>query len=232
MEKMKSEHPITEMADALEVSASGYADHLHKDQLPRRMEDRRLQAELVPIFEQSRSTYGSPRLHDALHKKGYRCGKNRVARLQKSLGLRPKQKRRWRRTTKSNPRLPVAPNWLAKVPAPDKAWQKSKPPRGLLHHCDRGGQYASERYQDLLRQSGATASMSAAGNCYDNAAMESFWATLKAKCFAHFVPETNHQATLMIFDYIEGFYNRTRTHSSLGYKSPLEFESSINHNIN
>jgi len=63
MEKMKSEHPITEMADALEVSASGYADHLHKDQLPRRMEDRRLQAELVPIFEQSRSTYGSPRLH-------------------------------------------------------------------------------------------------------------------------------------------------------------------------
>jgi len=107
MEKMKSEHPITEMADALEVSASGYADHLHKDQLPRRMEDRRLQAELVPIFEQSRSTYGSPRLHDALRKKGYRCGKNRVARLQKSLGLRPKQKRRWRRTTKSNPRLPV-----------------------------------------------------------------------------------------------------------------------------
>jgi len=84
----------------------------------------------------------------------------------------------------------------------------------------------------LLRQSGATASMSAAGNCYDNAAMESFWATLKAECFADFVPETRHQATLMIFDYIEGFYNRTRTHSSLGYKSPLEFESSINHNIN
>ncbi len=265
MEKMKSEHPITEMADALEISASGYADHLHKDQLPRRMEDRRLQAELVPIFEQSRSTYGSPRLHDALRKKGYRCGKNRVARLQKSLGLRPKQKRRWRRTTKSNPRLPVAPNWLAKVPAPDrpdqiwasdityidtrqgwlylagildlcsrrvagwnvsdelttplvvgaweKAWQKSKPPRGLLHHSDRGCQYASQRYQDLLRQSGATASMSAAGNCYDNAAMESFWATLKAECFADFVPETRHQATLMIFDYIEGFYNRTRTHS-------------------
>ena len=78
MEKMKSEHPITEMADALEISASGYADHLHKDQLPRRMEDRRLQAELVPIFEQSRSTYGSPRLHDALRKKGYRCGKNRI----------------------------------------------------------------------------------------------------------------------------------------------------------
>jgi len=178
----------------------------------------------------------------------------------------------------------VAPNWLAKVPAPDrpdqiwasdityidtrqgwlylagildlcsrrvagwnvsdelttplvvgaweKAWQKSKPPRGLLHHSDRGCQYASQRYQDLLRQSGATASMSAAGNCYDNAAMESFWATLKAECFADFVPETRHQATLMIFDYIEGFYNRTRTHSSLGYKSPLEFESSINHNIN
>jgi hypothetical protein len=70
MEKMKSEHPSTEMADALEVSASGYADHSHKDQLPRRMEDWRLQAELAPIFEQSRSSYGSPRLHDALRKRG------------------------------------------------------------------------------------------------------------------------------------------------------------------
>ncbi len=87
MEKMKSEHPVTEMADALEVSASGYADHLHKDQRPRRMEDQRLQAELVPIFKQSRRTYGIPRLHDALRKRGHRCGKNRVARLQKSLGL-------------------------------------------------------------------------------------------------------------------------------------------------
>ncbi len=69
--------------------------------------------------------------------------------------------------------------------------------------------------------------MSAADNCYDNAALESFWATLKAECFADFVPETKHQATLMIFDCIEGFYNRA--HSSLGCGSPLEFESSINH---
>jgi putative transposase len=283
MEMMKSEHPVTEMADALEVSASGYAGHRQKDQRPRRQEDRRLEAELVPIFEQSRRTYGSPRLHDALRKRGYRCGKNRVARLQKSLGLRPKQKRRWRpTTTKSERRLPVAENWLAKVPAADrpdqiwasdityietlegwlylaaildlcsrrvagwnvsqelttplvtgaweKAWHQRQPAPGLLHHSDRGCQYASETYQGLLHKSGATASMSAAGNCYDNAAMESFWATLKTECFGDLVPPTKQQATLMIFDYIEAFYNRSRSHSSLEYKSPLEFESSINHN--
>lgn len=67
--------------------------------------------------------------------------------------------------------------------------------------------------------------MSRKGNCYDNAAMESFWATLKTECFGSIIPETRKQANLMIFDYIEGFYNRIRLHSALGYKSPLDFES-------
>ena len=92
IEMMRSEHPVTEMADALGLSASDYAGHRQKDQRPRLQEDRRSVAEVVPIFEQSRCTYGSPRLHDALRKRGYRCVKNRVARLQNSLGLRPRQK--------------------------------------------------------------------------------------------------------------------------------------------
>ncbi len=71
--------------------------------------------------------------------------------------------------------------------------------------------------------------MSRKGNCYDNAAMESFWATLKTECFGLRIPETKEQAKIMIFDYIEGFYNRWRLHSALGYKSPLDYESPQSH---
>ena len=72
--------------------------------------------------------------------------------------------------------------------------------------------------------------MSRTANCYDNAAMESFWATLKAECFASTIPATHAQATSMIFDYIETFYNPVRLHSSLGYQSPITFEKSIKFN--
>ena len=71
--------------------------------------------------------------------------------------------------------------------------------------------------------------MSRKGNCYDNAKMESFWATLKTECFGSKIPETRQKARLMIFDYIEGFYNRTRLHSALGYQSPLDFKAPQSH---
>jgi len=74
--------------------------------------------------------------------------------------------------------------------------------------------------------------MSSKGNYYNNAEMESFWATLKTECFGSYIPETRSQAILMIFDYIEAFYNRSRLHSSLGNKSPLKFESSANYPLN
>ena len=79
----------------------------------------------------------------------------------------------------------------------------------------------------LLAQSGAAASMSRRGNRYDNAMMESFWATLKAECFHGKRPASRQVAKLQLFDYIEGFYNRTRLHSSLGYQTPLAFENSL-----
>ena len=69
--------------------------------------------------------------------------------------------------------------------------------------------------------------MSRTANCYDNAAMESFWATLKTECFQGAIPATHAQARAMIFDYIETFYNTTRLHSSLGFQSPASFESSF-----
>lgn len=99
--------------------------------------------------------------------------------------------------------------------------------RGLLHHSDRGCQYGSTKFRRSLKLRGITQSMSRTANCYDNAAMESFWATLKAECFGATVPATHAQATSMIFDYIEAFYNPVRLHSSLGYQSPLSFEQTI-----
>jgi len=105
---------------------------------------------------------------------------------------------------------------------------RRRPTPGLIHHSDRGVQYASAAYRDALARHGVIASMSRKANCYDNAAMESFWSTLKHELVyrRHFV--TRAQARTAIFDYIETFYNRSRLHSSLGYKSPLDYESNLN----
>ncbi len=96
---------------------------------------------------------------------------------------------------------------------------------GLIHHSDRGCQYASRSYRTKLTQSGITASMSRKGNCYDNAAMESFFATLKTEVFTPYPVQTRREAELKIFDFVEAFYNPRRIHLSLGGKSPMEFET-------
>jgi len=100
-----------------------------------------------------------------------------------------------------------------------------QPGQDLLHHSDRGVQYASEDYQQLLLNHGITVSMSGRGNCYDNAMMESFWATLKTELIHQQNYATREQAKQSIFEYIEVFYNRKRLHSSLGYVSPESFEA-------
>lgn len=105
------------------------------------------------------------------------------------------------------------------------ALRARRPGAGLLHHSDRGSQYASEDYTAALAAKGIERSMSRAGNCYDNAAMESFWSTLKTETeLDTFTPPTRHAAELAVFDYIETFYNPIRRHSSLGYLSPVAFE--------
>jgi transposase InsO family protein len=98
------------------------------------------------------------------------------------------------------------------------------PPASLLFHSDRGVQYASGDYRRALAQAGLVASMSRKGNCYDNAAMESFWSTLKLELIYRRDFTSQSQARNEIFDYIEAFYNRQRAHSSLGFLSPVDFE--------
>jgi transposase InsO family protein len=98
------------------------------------------------------------------------------------------------------------------------------PPPQLLLHSDRGVQYASTAYRQALDQAGLLASMSRKGNCYDNAAMESFWSTLKLELVYRRDFVSHRQARSEIFDYIESFYNRQRSHSALDYHSPVDFE--------
>jgi putative transposase len=107
-----------------------------------------------------------------------------------------------------------------------------RPAPGLLHHSDRGSQYCSAEYRGLLENHGVSASMSAQGHCYDNAAMESFWSTLKAELIHRQKWQTHAQAKLAIFKYLETFYNRRRRHSSLGYQSPIDFENQLRYKNN
>lgn len=102
-----------------------------------------------------------------------------------------------------------------------------RPPPGLLHHSDRGSQYASGDYQDRLRQAGCACSMSRKGNCWDNAPVESFFSTLKMELVHERRYETRQQARAEIFEFIEVWYNRQRLHSSLGYLSPADYEAQM-----
>ena len=275
---MQTGEPLKLLCQTLGVSRTGYYAHRQKPQRPRRVQDQKLAAQITPLFQQSRRTYGSPRIQAALRRAGERCGKNRIARLMRQQGLRARQKRRFRpQTTQSQHALPVAENWLARVPAPTRpnqiwvgditylpttegwlylavildacsrkvvAWQvedhlesslvtealkQARQRRGhapgLLHHSDRGVQYASSAQRTLLATYQITASMSRKGNCYDNALAESFFATLKTEAFTAETPQTKTQTKRELFEYIEAFYNTRRLHSALTYQSPLEFEN-------
>ena len=111
------------------------------------------------------------------------------------------------------------------VRALEMAWQQRRPAPGLLHHSDQGSQYASGSFQEVLAQRGLVCSMSRKGNCWDNAPVESFFATLKTELIHGQRFATRAAAMSAIFDYIEVFYNRQRRHSALGYVSPAEYEA-------
>ncbi len=102
-----------------------------------------------------------------------------------------------------------------------------QPPKGCIHHTDRGSQYCSHDYQKILRQHDFKVSMSGKGNCYDNAAIETFFKTIKAELIWRRSWETRRQAEMAIFEYINGFYNPRRRHSALGWKSPVAFERKV-----
>lgn len=111
------------------------------------------------------------------------------------------------------------------IQALKRALVRREHPKGTIHHSDRGVQYACQAYRQELRTAGLVASMSRKGNCYDNAAMEAFWSTLKREAMAQSATWSKDRVRRELFEYIEGDYNRSRLHSSLGYQSPVDFEN-------
>jgi transposase InsO family protein len=261
----------------MEVSVSGYYAWLKRPESSRKQANKQLVEHIKTIHQQSRHTYGSPRVYVDLKKQGVACSQNRVARLMQRHQIAARPKKRFMITTDSKHGLPVAENKLNQdfqANKPNEKWVTDltyiwskegwlylavvldlysrkvvgwamddnmetglvikalkmallarTPPKGLLHHSDRGSQYASKDYQQLLKDYHINCSMSRKGNCYDNAVMESFFATLKQELIYRQPYQSRQQTKQDIFEYVQVFYNRKRTHSSLGYLSPLDFES-------
>lgn len=270
-------YPIRLMCRALAVSPAGYYAWARRPESDRSVHNRALLSAIRVIHQESRETYGSPSIWDALIKRGHGVGKHRIARLMRVEGIRAKTVKQWRATTQSNHRWPIAENTLNRqftVEHPNRVWAgdityvwttegwlylavvldlysrtvigwamghrltvdlaehaltmalaNRKPTTGLLHHSDRGSQYAAMSYQQVLTTHAMTTSMSRRGNCWDNACVESFFGTLKRELVYHRHYATREEATQDIFEYIEVFYNRKRRHSTLGYYSPAEYEA-------
>lgn len=280
MTTLAVEYPVAELCALLEVSRSGYYAWLGRPPSHRDLENKKLVARIKQVHQESRSTYGSPRITRQLKLEEQPCGRHRVARLMRQAGVAGLKKPAFRpRTTDSNHDLPVAPNRLKPEPPPtlqNKVWVTDityvatlqgwiylavvmdlcsrkiigwatanhlktslvkealsraltgrRPAPGLLHHSDRGVQYASTEYRTLLKSCGMVASMSAQGYCYDNAAMESFFSTLKTELVHRRTWNCHEEIKLHLFDYIETFYNRRRLHSALNYQSPIDFEAKL-----
>ena len=276
MSNHRSEFPISLMCEVLKVSRSGYYAWLRHPESTSKQDDKVLLQEIHAIYQESRSTYGSPRIYRELKRRGRNHGKKRIARLMRKDGLRAKTKRKFKITTDSKHTFPVAPNLLNREftpKEPNQVWasdityiwtaegwlylavvmdlfsrailgwsmsermtrslvidafimavKKYHPSPGLLHHSDRGSQYASADYQTVLKKYGVICSMSRKGNCWDNAPVESFFSTLKKEHVFHHDYRYRTQARQSIFAYIEQFYNRKRIHSALGYRTPSEME--------
>lgn len=269
------------MCQVLNVTRSGYYAWRDRPASARAQRRDALIERIRQVHDESRRTYGSPRVAVELKDQGLSVSENTVARYMRAARIAVTPAKRFQpRTTDSDHPHPIAPNVLDRdftATAPDQKWAcdltyvwtdegwlylsvvldlfsrkvvgwnmsedlkaqgvaealtmaltRRKPDAGLVHHSDRGVQYACEAYQSLLEERGIQCSMSGVGNCYDNAAMESFFGTLKTELVYHEHYATHEQARRSIFEYIEVFYNRQRRHSSLGYRSPVAFEASLN----
>ena len=275
MRQMRLHYPLPLMRRIMKVSASGYYAWIDRPPSKWSFEEARLEFEIKAMDKRTRHTYGAERLQRELVEQGVQVGICRIKRIKKKLGIRCKQKRKFKATTDSKHSLPVAENILGQqftVAAPNKVWVSDityvstdegwlylaghkdlctseivgyamgerlsrnlvsqsllravtikRPERGLVHHSDRGSQYCSHEYRNLLDECGLQASMSGRGNCFDNAPMESFWGTLKQELVHHRHYRSRREAMADITEYIEIFYNRQRLQARLGYLSPAAY---------
>ncbi|MFC1962551.1 IS3 family transposase [Chloroflexota bacterium] len=274
--QMRLYYPIPLLSRMLKVSSSGFYAWLERPLSKWAREEMRLEVEIRAAHKRTRQVYGAEKLQHDLAEHGIRVGICRIKRIRRKLGIRCKQKRKFKATTDSKHTLPVAENILGqqfKVAAPNKVWVSDityvhtdegwlyvaghkdlftgnivgyamgerltrnlvsqsliravaakRPPEGLIHHSDRGSQYCSHEFRNILGRFGLTASMSRKGNCYDNAPMESFWGKLKQELVHHRCYRTRQEAIQDITEYIEIFYNRQRRQARLGFVAPVVYE--------
>jgi putative transposase len=276
MEQMRLDYPLGVLCRVLGVSASGFHARRSRGPSRRAQQEPRLEIEIRAAHQRTRQTYGAERLQRDLAAHGVCVGVHRIKRVRRQLGLRCKQRRKFKVTTDSRHSLPVAENLLEQrfeAAGPCRAWltdityvptdegwlylvghkdlctrkivgyamgarmtknlvmesllravETTQPSTDLLHHSDKGSQYCSHEYRRMLEGLGIKASMSGTGNCFDNAPMESFRATLKTELIFHRRFATRHQAICEITEYMEVFYNRQRIQKQLDYLSPPAFE--------
>ena len=276
MKELRLRYPLPLVRRVLSVSASGYYAWLGRPLSKWAREEARLEIDIKAAHRRTRKVCGGERLQHDLAEHGVSVGVCRIKRIRRKLGIRCKQKRKFKSTTDSKHILPVAENILGqqfKVTAPNKVWVSDityvptdegwlyvaghkdlfagnivgyamgerltrnlvnqslfmavaakRPPQGLIHHSDRGSQYCSFEYRNLMDRFGLKLSMSRKGNCFDNAPMESFWGTLKQELIHHRRYKTRREAINDITEYIEIFYNRQRRQARLGFLSPAVYE--------
>jgi len=273
-------HSVAKTCGLFEVSRSAYYERKNGVPSDRQVGDAELTKQIVAIHDESKGTYGAPRIHQALRQRQVACGKRRVTRLMRIAGLEGRCKKWWRTTTVADPEAEAARDliqrnfgpceqldrryvgdityintwegwaYLATVidlasrkvvgwaladhmrtelveDALSMAFTNRAPEAGVVFHSDRGCQYTSTNFADLARANGVVLSVGRKGECWDNAVAESFFATIKRELIDTRAWPTRAGLRRHVFEYIEGWYNTRRLHSSLGYLSPVQYEAQL-----
>ncbi|GGT16495.1 IS3 family transposase [Nonomuraea spiralis] len=271
-------HSVKRVCELLGVSRVAFYSCRSGVPGPRAMRDGELAERIAEVHARSRGSYGAPRVHAQLQRDGQRCGRWRVARLMRALGLTGRHRRRRRQTTIPDPNVEARPDLIGRDFTPDAAvdtcwcgdityipteegwlylatvigiasrrvvgwatadhlrtdlvadalrqvWARRRPTGPVIFHSDRGCRYTSAAYAALAERLGVRLSVGRTGQCWDNALAESFFATLKGELLDTQPWPTRAAARSAIFEFIEGWCNLHRLHSSLGYRSPADFEA-------
>jgi putative transposase len=265
------------LCEALGVSRAGYYEWQSKGVTERDETDEGIVTHIRAIHAEHKQRYGSPRMTIELKDKGLKVNRKKVERLMRERGIPAIFPKKFRQTTDSAHKHPVAPNLLEqnfKAASRNQVWvgdityiwtmegwaylavlidlysrrvvgwavgktlsrtlaikalkmaiRTRRPARGLIHHTDRGSQYASTDYRKILHDCGIVASMSGKGNCYDNAVAESFFATIKKELVHRVVFASRSHAYRELFCFVDSYYNIKRRHSANGNLSPVQFGS-------
>lgn len=275
MKANQAVHSVRAMCRALDVSPSGFYAARTRPPSARAVADAELSSRIRVIHDESRGTYGMPRVHAELAAGGVRIGRKRVARLMRLENLEGVSRRRKTFTTVRDRDARPAPDLVERdftAPAPDQLWVadityvptwagflylavvldvwsrrvvgwamathlrtelvlealdmavEQRRPTNVIHHSDQGCQYTSVAFGLRCREVGIKPSMGSVGDAYDNALCESFFATLECELIDRRRFQSQAEARMAVFDFIEGFYNPRRRHSALDYVSPVEYE--------